>query len=424
MIKKVLIFNCTHWNQVASSLIEGLKLNNDLKLFSTTITNYAADISIKNQPCYFDMEIFHKINYQIKGGKPVSGPPPEIQVNSTLIEKEDYIEECKSLMQVCDLIVIFDAGHDLCSAHFYIPDEDGNAIPHIDRRGRNDAAVDCLHKHAVKYYKDKIALIDPNDWSDVGEMYGRYEGALPQDCKVYFKREKSLDLQWEDNVHPIPFSAEERYFTGGKNFNDIWGNKNIDVSCLFRDDVYLEGGDLKRSTVKGIVKNHCDVMDNIKHIIGNVKDTIDIEPSYELEKQINGIDISSRKYKYEDIIGKPRRHHKTYYDILLRTKINIEGLPGQNAFYTGRMMESLAAGCCYFYPKPHYNVDFPNGLVDGKDFIIYHSSDELIEKIEYYLSHEDEMRTIAENGFNKLLKYHTSEVRAKEFIETCERYMG
>ena len=34
------------------------------------------------------------------------------------------------------------------------------------------------------------------------------------------------------------------------------------------------------------------------------------------------------------------------------------------------------------------------------------------------------MRTIAKNGFNKLLKYHTSEVRAKEFIETCERYMG
>ena len=34
------------------------------------------------------------------------------------------------------------------------------------------------------------------------------------------------------------------------------------------------------------------------------------------------------------------------------------------------------------------------------------------------------MTIIAENGFNKLLKYHTSEVRAKEFIETCERYMS
>ena len=62
--------------------------------------------------------------------------------------------------------------------------------------------------------------------------------------------------------------------------------------------------------------------------------------------------------------------------------------------------------------------------VDGEDFIIYSSGKDLVEKIDYYSSHEDEMRTIAENGFNKLLKYHTSEVRAREFIETCERYMN
>jgi len=107
----------------------------------------------------------------------------------------------------------------------------------------------------------------------------------------------------------------------------------------------------------------------------------------------------------------------------LRSKINIEGLPGNGAFYTGRMMESLANGCCYFYPIPAYNVDFPNGLIDGEDFIIYSNGEDLIDKVEYYLSHEDEMRTIAKNGFNKLLKYHTSEVRAKEFIATCEKYM-
>ena len=47
MIEKILIFNITHWNQVVCSLIEGLKANKDLKLFSTTDTNYAADIAIK-----------------------------------------------------------------------------------------------------------------------------------------------------------------------------------------------------------------------------------------------------------------------------------------------------------------------------------------------------------------------------------------
>ena len=46
MIKKVLIFNYTQWNQVVCSLIEGLKLNKNLELYSTTETNYAKDISI------------------------------------------------------------------------------------------------------------------------------------------------------------------------------------------------------------------------------------------------------------------------------------------------------------------------------------------------------------------------------------------
>ena len=39
------------------------------------------------------------------------------------------------------------------------------------------------------------------------------------------------------------------------------------------------------------------------------------------------------------------------------------------------------------------------------------------------MAHQEEARKIAARGFTKLLKYHTSEVRAREFINTCERYM-
>ena len=57
MIQKVLIFNYTQWNQVVCSLIEGLKLNKNLKLYSTTETNYAKDISIKPKHRYFPFAI-------------------------------------------------------------------------------------------------------------------------------------------------------------------------------------------------------------------------------------------------------------------------------------------------------------------------------------------------------------------------------
>ena len=424
MIKKILIFNHTQWRQIVASLIEGLKLNKGLKLFSTTETNYAADISINTKCQYFPFATVGDISYEFDDdGNLISGPPPDMNVYSSVVEEDSYNDECKNLMAECDLIIIFDAGHSLSSAHYYIIDEKNKGIPVITSMGRDNTVVYLLHEYAVDNYKNKIVMIDPTDWSAACEMYGRYRGGHPRDCKIYFKREKDLDLEWEENVEPMPFASEERYFAGGKSFDGIWNNKSVDVSCLFRAKAYMKGKDLQRGHIRRTVREHCNVMGNIKHIVGDVYDDLSTEPADKIEKQINGIDISSYKYKYDKILGRPRRHHTTYYDALLKTKINIEGLPGQRAFYTGRMMESLANGCCYFYPKPNYRVDFPNGLIDGEDFIIYNTPEDLIERLHYYLNHPNEMRTIAKNGFNKLLKYHTSEVRAKEFIETCERYM-
>ena len=69
MIKKILIFNYTGWNQTVASLIEGLKLNKNLQLFSTTKSNYGDGIVIKSPRHYsvnpllifvFVMRIFYR----------------------------------------------------------------------------------------------------------------------------------------------------------------------------------------------------------------------------------------------------------------------------------------------------------------------------------------------------------------------------
>ena len=218
-----------------------------------------------------------------------------------------------------------------------------------------------------------------------------------------------MELEWADNVVHFARASEERYFTGGKNFNKIWDSKILDIASLFRI-----GGSSCRENIKKIMREKYGNNErcNVELVVDEVDDRV-----RDIDKRIYG-------FKNNEL-GGTIHHHYSYYNTLLKTKISVE-CPQYSGwgFYTYRMWESIANGCCYFYPTPNYNVDFPNGLVDGKDFIIYHSPDELIEKIEYYLAHEDEMRAIAENGFNKLIKYHTSEVRAKEFIETCERYMG
>jgi len=377
LIEKILIFNYIGWNQIAASLTEGLKLNKNIKIFSTTKSCYGADIVINSKRLY-------KVRSFSSTG-PDAGAP-SLYTSSTVCDTDEYITECQDLMDECDLVVIYDNNKEISTAHFH--NKDGLRID--------------LHEYALQHHKDKVVMIDVSDFHIM--EYGAYAGGHPNYFKIYFKREKNLDDEYPDNVEPLPFSAERRYFTSGKNFDNIWDNKDLNLSCLFRSD----GIDERKNLINEIANRYGN---DDKCVINNVFGQT-LWATSGLDEELEGANT-----------GEGVRHHHKYFDVLSKTKINIEGRPGNTAFYTGRMMESLANGCCYFYPTPSYNIDFPNGLVDGEDFIIYHSAEDLIEKIEYYLSHETEMKSIAENGFNKLIKYHTSEVRAKEFIEICERYM-
>ena len=424
MIKKVLIFNYTGWNQIPASLIEGLKLNKDLQLFSTCRSNYGYDIMIESSRAYL---AYAKLNLDADNPKLVPW------ILSAVLNEEEYKKECKELMDFCDLILIFDKLHKESTAHYYVGTPP-NALEKPDSSGTDNTVIRNLHRHAIRNYKDKIALVDMEEEPTKAKMYGKYWGGHPDQCKVYFKAEKNMDLFWAPNVEASPFASEERYFTAGKNFDSLWEEKYLDVTCLFtgnRDQrwdkiiEYSRFENLRRGHIKEAVEKYCISCD-LQFITDEKFDkSIYVEPETgeTIDSKLDGIDMREIVMPYSLKYGSPVRHSSSYFSSLLSSKINIEGMPGNNAFYTGRMMETLANGCCYFYPTPSYNVDFPNGLIDNEDFVIYHSAEDLIKKIEYYLSHEDEMRTIAKNGFNKLLKYHTSEVRAKELISTCERYM-
>ena len=423
MIKKILIFNYTGWNQVPASLIEGLKLNKDLQLFSTSRSNYGYDIMIKAPRNYL---LYVHLNLH------ADNPKLTPWLLSAVENEEEYNKECKELMDLCDLILIFDKLHKESTAHYYV-ETPPNSFDKPDSDGTDNTVIRSLHRYAIKNYKDKIAFVDMEEEPTEAKMYGKYWHGRPEQCKVYFKTEKNMDLFWNSNVESFPFASEERYFTAGKNFDSLWKEKYLDVTCLFTGGKtkgqHISGNNksenLSRSQIKEVVKNYC-IGCNLNSITTEQFDKkiyVEPETGETIDSKLYGVDIQTLNFSGALKYGDPVRHSSSYYNSLLGSKINIEGQPGNGAFYTGRMMESLANGCCYFYPTPSYNVDFPNGLIDGKDFIIYHSAEDLIEKIEYYLSHETEMKSIAENGFNKLLKYHTSEVRAKEFIATCERYM-
>lgn len=64
----------------------------------------------------------------------------------------------------------------------------------------------------------------------------------------------------------------------------------------------------------------------------------------------------------------------------------------------------------------NYQEELNDYFEIGKDIEAYGSIDELLEKCAYYLEHEDIRRKIAENGYEKVKKYHTYNVRIAEML--------
>lgn len=65
----------------------------------------------------------------------------------------------------------------------------------------------------------------------------------------------------------------------------------------------------------------------------------------------------------------------------------------------------------------NYQADFLHHFVPGEDFAYFESNEDLLDKVEYYLSHEKERQEVARNGYEKVKKYHTYRNRVEEMLE-------
>lgn len=64
----------------------------------------------------------------------------------------------------------------------------------------------------------------------------------------------------------------------------------------------------------------------------------------------------------------------------------------------------------------NYQADFLDDFIPGKDYDYYESKEDLLAKIDYYLSHEDERQAIAGNGHDKIAAAHTYRHRVREML--------
>ena len=65
----------------------------------------------------------------------------------------------------------------------------------------------------------------------------------------------------------------------------------------------------------------------------------------------------------------------------------------------------------------NFQADFQEHFIPGKDFVYYEDRRDLLQKISYYLLHEDERKTIAKSGHDKVAAEHTYRHRVHEMLQ-------
>jgi len=185
-----------------------------------------------------------------------------------------------------------------------------------------------------------------------------------------FKRE----LVKEDNrIHPLPFSSTCWHFQ-----EDI-KEKTIDVFCCF------------------------GFTHEIRRKIRNLLQTDERLKKYNVIANVN--DCGDKMFGY-----------KGYLEMLSSAKINI--VARGHGMDSVRRFESVTFSGLVLADK--LPLITPNDYENQKH-IVYYKNDlsDLVEKIVYYLEHEEERKKIGEAGREHTFKYHTSIRRAEYFLSIC-----
>ncbi len=126
-----------------------------------------------------------------------------------------------------------------------------------------------------------------------------------------------------------------------------------------------------------------------------------LDPSFAL-KGVKNMGIA----RYEDEM--PYVFHDSRININISLRSIKTGIPL-------RCMDIMAAGG---FLLSNYQADFLHDFVPGEDFDYYESCDDMLAKVEYYLSHEKERAGIAANGQQKIRDYFTIEKVLGRIMET------
>lgn len=96
-----------------------------------------------------------------------------------------------------------------------------------------------------------------------------------------------------------------------------------------------------------------------------------------------------------------------------KINLNITARPIQSGLSL-RVFDILGSGG---FLLTNYQSELPEYFENGTDLVYYDSMSDLISKCSYYLDHEEERLEIAHNGYEKVKKHHSYDVKLQQILD-------
>jgi spore maturation protein CgeB len=106
--------------------------------------------------------------------------------------------------------------------------------------------------------------------------------------------------------------------------------------------------------------------------------------------------------------------------IYCASRINID-LPAGHQQINAISSRSFEVLCCQGFALVEHRRDVERFFEIGREIEVFRSRDEAIDKIKYYLEHDDERREIARRGRQRVLRDWTMDRMAARMVAAVER---
>ena len=209
---------------------------------------------------------------------------------------------------------------------------------------------------------------------------GYVEGIIESQLKIYgynFIRESLTEDIVEEVVDKCQLSLSNMY--------------HQDLVGMVADSIGMEVSARERECVLQVLGKYFD---------------IDLYSGSKLPLSLQGLRIHEKGYAdYETEM--PYIFYGSKINLNITSKTITSGIPL-------RVFDILSCGG---FCMTNYQPEIAEYFVDGEDLVMYSSMEDLVEKVAYYLEHDEERKQIARKGYEKLKRNHNLVNKIMEMLK-------